>query len=116
MNNVIIRLRIMLARFFDQVDIRNTAWLTSILALIAVGVMISFGNFKLPRVTNMLLVSFIFAIGSVISLVFIIRKEFPFFRNIKGKPAIILGVIGFLMSFPISIAILGRLVIELLQR
>jgi len=116
MKNAIFRFRTVLANFLDWLSTLNTAQLTSIPALIVIGVMIILGNVNMSRIANMLLVSSIFSAGSVISLVIIFRKEFPFFQTIKGKPAIILGSIGFLMSCPISIAILVRLAMDLFQR
>lgn len=96
----------------------DTIWLTSIPACIAVIIMILSPQLDLPTSSqaNKIVAVCVFGLGGVSSLVVVIRKEFPFFRKIKGKPAVILGTVGLLMSWIISMGILISMFLALVRQ
>jgi hypothetical protein len=113
MKNSSSKYRALLTLLVNKVRTTNTVWLTSIPALIVVVVMMILGTVNFSKMNSMLIVSCLFAIGGISSLVVVIRKEFPFFRNIRGKTAIALGIVGLLMAWSISLAIVIRVALEL---
>lgn len=106
-----------LDNFLDVVKNIDIKWLTSFPSLIVITVMIIVGNLDIAYSENLndLLIGFIFLTASLVSVIIIIRKEYPFFRTIKGRPAIFLGVIGFLISFPLAAAIFIRLLLNIFR-
>jgi len=103
---------------WEKIKQINIKWLTSVPALLIVTIMIIVGNFdiNLSKTTNQLLVGFIFFTASIISILIIARREYPFYQTIKGKPAVFLGIIGLLMSCPLTLAIFVKIILDIFER
>ena len=100
----------------NKISTTNTIWLTSIPAIIAILIMAMLGNANLSKINSMIIVSCIFILSGFSSLVVVIRKEFPFYRIISGKVAIVIGIIGLFLSWSIALLIIIRIMLELLGK
>jgi hypothetical protein len=115
LNKITIKLGEFVNRIIKNLTNTDIRWLTSFPALVIVACMIFFPKIETFKNTNLILVCLMFGVASFISLIIIIRKEYPFFRPIRGKSALALGIIGLILSCPMTIILLVRLALNMLQ-